>query len=142
MFIPTTLRSGEFLQRAGTVAKYAAFVLHRGRDRPSPVWRVPVAGRTPVKVVEGVVLGAFDVVERGVYYIDRLSGEGGSFFTDRPGRETRLQFFDFTTRQSTTVARNLGVVGPGLSASRDGRTIFYSRVDSAVDELMLVENFR
>jgi hypothetical protein len=40
------------------------------------------------------------------------------------------------------VARNLGVIGPGLSASRDGRTIFYSRVDSAVDELMLVENFQ
>jgi CRP-like cAMP-binding protein len=26
MFLPSTLRSGEFLQRAGTVAKYAAFV--------------------------------------------------------------------------------------------------------------------
>jgi eukaryotic-like serine/threonine-protein kinase len=111
-------------------------------DRPSPVWRVPLAGGTPVKVLEGVVLAAFDVVERGLYYIDRVSGEAGGFFTDRPGGETRLQFFDFATRQSTTVARNLGVVGPGLSASRDGRTVFYSRVDSAVDELMLVENFR
>jgi CRP-like cAMP-binding protein len=28
MFVPTTLRSGEFLQRAGPVAKYAAFVAH------------------------------------------------------------------------------------------------------------------
>jgi hypothetical protein len=29
-----------------------------------------------------------------------------------------------------------------LSASRDGRTVFFSKVDSSADELMLVENFR
>jgi len=57
--------------------------------------------------------------------------------------ETRLQYFDFATRRSTTVARNLGnvFVGP-LTASRDGPTIFFTRMDSSVDDLMLVENFR
>jgi hypothetical protein len=84
----------------------------------------------------------FDVCERGIYYIDRVSGEAGVHFSDRPAGETRLQYFDFATRQSTTVARNLGVVGPGLSASRDGRTLFYTRIDSAVDDLMLVQDFR
>jgi hypothetical protein len=44
--------------------------------------------------------------------------------------------------KSTTVARNLGLVGPGLSASRDGRIVVFARVDSSVDELMLVEGFR
>jgi hypothetical protein len=29
-----------------------------------------------------------------------------------------------------------------LSASRDGRTVFFSRIDSAVDELMVVDDFR
>ena len=53
-----------------------------------------------------------------------------------------LSSFDFATGKSTTVARNLGDVGLGLTTSPDGRTILYSRVDSSVDDLMLVENFR
>ena len=63
--------------------------------------------------------------------------------TDAPSGETRLQYFDLATRTPTTVARNLGnvFIGP-LTASEDGRTILYTRVDSSVDDLMLVENFR
>jgi hypothetical protein len=111
-------------------------------DRPSSLWRYPLSGGAPVTLLDGVVLGAFDVTESGIYYVDRVSGEAGVFFTDRPGGETRLQYFDFTTRRTTTVARNLGTLAFGLSASRDGRTIFYSRVDAAIDELMLVEDFQ
>ena len=33
-----------------------------------------------------------------------------------------------------------GQDAPGVTASRDGRTIFYARVDSSTDELMLVDN--
>ena len=40
------------------------------------------------------------------------------------------------------IASNLGAVNFGLSASTDGRTIFFSRIDSSVDDLMLVEGFR
>ena len=123
---------------------------HDGRDlyyverveRPSAVWRLSLYGGPPVKVLDGVVLGNFDVVEGGIYYIDRLSGEAGVQSTNRPSGEARLKYFAFATGQSTIVARNLGTVGFGLSASSDGRTIFFSRVDSSVDELMLVENFR
>ncbi len=96
----------------------------------SALWRIPTSGGQPVKVLEGVVWRAFVVREQGIYYMDRPSGEA------------RLQFFDFATSRSTTVARNLGEVVEGLTASPDGRTILYSRVDSSVDDLMLVENFR
>jgi hypothetical protein len=96
----------------------------------SPVWRLPTSGRDPVKVLDGVVWFNFCVIDKGAYYIDRL--EGGA----------RLQFLDFANGKSTTVARNLGEVAAGLAASPDGKTILFTRVDSSVDDLMLVENFR
>jgi hypothetical protein len=111
-------------------------------ERPSPLWRQPVSGGVPVKVVDGVVRAAFSVIDGGIYYIDRPSGDGGLLYTDQPSGETRLQYFDFATHRTTTTARNLGIVFLGLSASKNGRTIFYSRVDSSMADLMLVENFR
>jgi serine/threonine protein kinase len=94
------------------------------------LWRLPVSGGQPVKVLEGVFNGSFAVVEQGIYFIERIASEN------------RLQFFDHATRQTTTVTRNLGEVLAGLATSADGRTIFYTRVDSTIDDLMLVENFR
>jgi Tol biopolymer transport system component len=111
-------------------------------DRPGSIWRLPASGGAAVKLLDGVVLGNFDVVDGGLYYIDRVAREAGAFFTERPGGETRLRYFDFSTSESTTVAENLGTVGFGLTASRDGRTVFFSRVDSSIDELIVVDNFR
>jgi Tol biopolymer transport system component len=111
-------------------------------EKPSPLWRQPVSGGVPVKVLEGVVRAAFTVLDAGIYYIDRPSGEGGLLYTDQPSGETRLEYFDLTTRRITTVARNLGNVFLGLTASKDGHTILYSRVDFSMDDLMLVEKFR
>ncbi len=111
-------------------------------ERPSPVWRLPLAGGPPVKVLDGVVHGNFDVVEGGIYYLQRVAGEAAASLAGDASFETQLKFLDFGTGRSTTVARNLGNVGFGLSASPDGRTIFFSRVDSSVNELMLVDNFR
>ena len=112
---------------------------------PTPIDELPVAGTLqttiPTEPFDIVTLGAFDVIAEGIYYLDR-SGEAGGFFTDRPGGETRLQYFDLSTRRTTTIARGLGVLGPGLSASRDGRTVYFTRIDSASDELMLVDKFR
>lgn len=109
---------------------------------PSPLWRVPTAGGAPAKVLEGVILGNFVVLDRGIYYIDQPSGDDAIYTVDRSARETRLRYFDFAISTSTTVARNLGTVDVPLTASADGRTILYPRVESPVDDLMLVENFK
>ena len=96
----------------------------------SPVWRLPAGGGEPVQVLDGVVWFNFCVAGNGAYYIDRHDGE------------TRLQYLDFASGRSSTVAKNLGEVGAWLTASQDGKTILYTRVDSSTDDLMLVENFR
>jgi Tol biopolymer transport system component/DNA-binding winged helix-turn-helix (wHTH) protein len=112
----------------------------------SELWRLPLAGGAPVKVLDGVINYHFAVVERGIYYLERVSD---STLTSKPvlpagpGGQTRLQYFDFATGRSTTVARDLGLVGfAGLSASPDGRHVFFGRADSFVDELMVVDDFR
>jgi dipeptidyl aminopeptidase/acylaminoacyl peptidase len=97
---------------------------------PTTLWRIPTLGGPPDKVLEGVLSAMFAVLERGIYYIDR------------PTEQTRLQFFDFATGRSTLVAHNLGDLGPLLTATPDGRTILYSRLDFSLDDLMLVENVR
>ncbi len=84
------------------------------------------SGGVPVKVLEGVVQAAFVVLNGGIYYIDRPSGQEDASKFDRPSGETRLQYFGFLNRRSTVVARNLGAVGPFLSASPEGRTIPYT----------------
>jgi Tol biopolymer transport system component len=99
-------------------------------DRPGPLVRQSSKGGDVVRLFDGVVSTSFDVIERGIYYLERVPGE------------TRLVYFDFAARQSAVIAENLGAVGFGLSAASDGRAIFFARVDSAVDNLMLVEGFR
>jgi dipeptidyl aminopeptidase/acylaminoacyl peptidase len=139
--------SGGKAEQVTTNGAFAAFESPDGAwiyysqtmETPGPLWRQPVSGGAPEKVLDGVVRSAFAVLDGGIYYIDRPSGEGGLLYTDQPTGETRLQYFDLATRRTTTVARNLGNIFLGLTASKDGRTILYSRVDSSVDELMLVE---
>jgi serine/threonine protein kinase/sugar lactone lactonase YvrE len=97
---------------------------------PGTLWRVPAKGGAAAKILDGVSGSTFDVLDTGIYYVERTAGEN------------RLQYFDLATRKTTTIAGNLGNVDVGLTVSPDGRTILFSRVDSSVNDLMLVENFR
>ncbi len=128
---------------AGFESPDGAYVYYnQSMETPSPLWRVPTSGGAAAKILDGVVLAAFAVVDQGIYYIDRTPANRGLLYLDRPAGEARLQYFDLATQKSTIVAHDLGNVFLGLTASRDGRTIFYSRVDSSLDDLMLVEDFR
>ena len=111
-------------------------------DRPSALWRLPLAGGKPERVLEGVVLGNYALSDRGIYFIDRPAGESGSYGIDEPQGQTRLRYYDLATSRIITVAENLGNVELPLTASRDGRTIFFSRTDVALDDLVIVPGFR
>jgi hypothetical protein len=111
---------GSYLYYGGTTAP----------DQPGPLLRLSLKDGTVVRLLENVLAMNFAVVDRGIYYLERTLGEA------------RLRYFNLSTRQSTLIAGNLGNFGFGLTASPDGRTILFSRVDSSVDDLMLVENFR
>jgi Tol biopolymer transport system component len=97
-------------------------------EGPGPLWRVPAFGGQPLKLLDRIY--DFFVIGQGIYYIDQRT------------EESHLQFLNFATGKSTLVARSLGQVRRGLTASADGRIILYARVDSSVDDLMIVENFR
>ena len=102
-------------------------------DRPGPLLRLSLKDGEVVRIVENGVPTSFEVVDGGIYYIERVPGEA------------RVTYFDLATRQATMIASrlgNVGPVGPVITVSRDGRSILFSRVDSSVDDLMLVENFR
>jgi Tol biopolymer transport system component len=119
-----------------------AYVYFNDRfDRPSTLWRVPASGGTESRVLDGVVRSNFAVLEKGIYYIDQVAESTGDNPRDGPSVQSRLQYFDLATSTSRTVARNLGTVGLGLTASSDGRTILFTRQDASIDDLMLVENF-
>jgi dipeptidyl aminopeptidase/acylaminoacyl peptidase len=112
--------------------KTVYFVDSFDSSKPGNLWGVPVGGGPAVKITEGVSGSAFDVIDAGAYYIDRAAVDA------------RLLYFDFASGKTITVSGKLGNAPgvAGLTVSRDGRLILFARIDSAVNDLMLVENFR
>ena len=103
---------------------------NEGPGEFASLWRMPTAGGQPVRMLEGVVKHSFAVIDEGIYFVDRHANE------------TRLRYYNFASRGSTTLARSLGDITPLLTASPDGRRVFLSRVDAAMHDLVLIENFR
>ena len=109
---------------------YIYYTESRSSFAPAVLWRQPVNGGASVKIAEGVTATSFDVVDNGVYYLEGLSGRN------------RVQYLDLTTRKVVTIADNLGPVDAALAATPDGRTLLFTRIDSSVNDVMLVDNFR
>ncbi|MGE0363159.1 MAG: protein kinase [Vicinamibacterales bacterium] len=121
---------GQALLALESIDGRGLYYVSGSNTRPGPLVRLPLTGGNPVTIAENVMASAFDPLATGVYYIERPPGAA------------RLRYLDLATGRNTVVTEIPGTLAFGLSASSDGRVVLFSRVDSSVDDLMLVENFR
>jgi Tol biopolymer transport system component/DNA-binding winged helix-turn-helix (wHTH) protein len=105
-------------------------------DEPG-IWSMPASGGSESPVVTGKpqvgYWGHWAVTESGLYLLD-VDAE------PRPA----VEFYSFATRRITPVLsleKKPSAWQPSLSASRDGRTIFYTQSDPQ-SAIKMVENFR
>jgi Tol biopolymer transport system component/DNA-binding winged helix-turn-helix (wHTH) protein len=105
-------------------------------DEPG-IWSMPASGGSESLVVAGKpqvsYWGHWAVTETGLYLLD----------ADAEPRPT-IEFYSFATRRITPVLsleKSTNPWQPSLSASRDGRTLFYTQSDPQ-SVIRMVENFR
>jgi Tol biopolymer transport system component/DNA-binding winged helix-turn-helix (wHTH) protein len=122
---------------------FAPFESYDGRtiyyskfDQPG-IWSMPASGGSESPVVTGKpqvgYWGHWAVTESGLYLLD----------ADAEPRPT-IEFYSFATRRISPVLSLEKSPSPGqpsLSASRDGRTVFYTQTDPQ-SVIKMVENFR
>lgn len=94
------------------------------------LWKKPVAGGPPSKVIDSVLRRLVTVTERGIYFSCRPAGT--------PTKE--LRFLDFAGDKVRDIASLDNLEYSGLSP--DERWALVSRPEVSSDNLMLVENFR
>ena len=99
------------------------------------IWRMPVGGGEEQRVTDQPAgyWGVWDVTETGL-----------DFFNPDAKPRLRFAFYDFKTHLITNVFEpeaELTTESPVLSASRDGRTVFYSQRDPT-STIKIVENFQ
>jgi Tol biopolymer transport system component len=101
------------------------------------LWSVPANGGTETPVPELARAGywrSWGVMKEGVYFVSK---------EDAP-RQT-IRFFSFATRRITpllAVDKEALWWQAGLAISPDGKRLLWAQLDHAVDEIMLMENFR
>jgi Tol biopolymer transport system component len=101
------------------------------------IWSIPASGGSESAVVTGKpqvsYWGDWAVTESGLYLLDADA-------EPRPA----IEFYSFSTRHMTAVLsleKKSSRWQPSLSASRDGRRIFYTQTDPQ-SAIKMVENFR
>ena len=109
--------------------------LYYSKDASSPtsIWRVPLDGGAEVRVVDGLSYSLnFAVGARGLYFVALNATP------ERPS----VDFFDFSTRQRSTLVRLDKAFWFGITLSPDERSLVFPLVDTSGSNLVLVDRFR
>ena len=100
------------------------------------IWRMPLTGGEEERIIdqpEAWYWAHWDITDSGLYFFDIAA-------SPRP----EIKFYDFQTHRITPVLQTDGQVRywtPGVSASRNGRTIYYA-AEYANATIMITENIQ
>jgi Tol biopolymer transport system component len=102
------------------------------------IWRVPVVGGEETLVLELQKAGhrrSWAVAEDGIY-----------FAVAETASRSVVRFFSFATgrveRRVANLERSIKEGPQGLTISRDGRRLLYTRIDQSGSDIVLMEKFR
>jgi Tol biopolymer transport system component/DNA-binding winged helix-turn-helix (wHTH) protein len=96
------------------------------------IWRISLDGGEEERVL--------DQPEGWRWYNWALAPGGIYFVSQADNERSKIEFFDFTTRQRSLIA-NVDKLGFGLALAPDGKSLLYSRTESEDYEIMLIKNF-
>ena len=102
----------------------------KGRGGSEPLFARLLSGGAERQVLPSIYVKSFFPVAEGIYYIGPWSGE---YFP--------LEFFQFSSNSSQSLAKIGRWVGEGLSVSPDRKTILFARSVNNGAHLMMIENF-
>lgn len=125
----TTHSAGFFV-----VESYDGKTLYFTRRDADGIWAMPIDGGQETRVTAAPVDGAWGhwaVAEAGLYFLDC-----------RTVPHCTLEFYDFSTGKSAPIFQiehEVIATNPGLSTSRDGRTVLYTEYTSGINFIAMTE---
>jgi Tol biopolymer transport system component len=106
---------------------------NKGWPGPLTIWRIPVNGGEPTKIIDGVSTGGqWTVGPDGIYF----------FATPDERGRSEMRLYEFATGRTKKILTVDRTTAMSIAVSPDGRTILYPQFDDQGSDLMLVENFR
>ncbi len=106
--------------------------------------RVPVEGGEETRVLVGVPLGSWAVMDRGICFLDRrpVPGPAVQLYSFGTGELTQINVLENARVGNDPRVTRWRGNAPNFAVSPDGRWILYVQRDQTESDIMLVENFR
>ena len=118
----------------GAIESADGLSLYYSKYPTGGVWKMPASGGQETQVLDQPRGGGwFDwaLAEKGVY-----------FMKSAKLLEETVNYFDFSTQKTTTVATLDKPIGWGLALAPDGKSLLYVETEFSESSIMLLKNFR